>query len=229
MRPFDPGSYNQDVKAILWDLNGVLVDDHRMQQRAWEVVLPRDLDLPPDWFAAQFLGRRAAVALADVLPDVSPSDRSVLLGEYHQHYRELCLRDLPEVPGARELLLAAHARRLRQAVVSSAHPDQLQLVLDQLQIQWLFGSVVDATRVQEGKPSPEGYLLAARELSVEPSQCWVIEDTPVGIQAARAAGCRCLAVTTSLPAQALSEADLVTGQLSPVLLRQMLTTPSRLI
>lgn len=213
----------------MWDLNGVLVDDHRLQQRAWEAVLPRDLDLPLDWFSSQFLGRRAAVALADLLPDMPAPVRGILLGEYHQHYRELCLDGLPEVPGARELLLAAHARRLRQAVVSSAHPDQLQLVLDQLQIQWLFGSVVDATRVQEGKPSPEGYLLAACELGIAPGDCWVIEDTPVGIQAARAAGCRCLAVATSLAAHELSEADIITGQLSPVLLNQMLTMPARLI
>jgi sugar-phosphatase len=71
-----------------------------------------------------------------------------------------------------------------------------------------------AEDVTEGKPSPEGFLAAASKLGVHPSRCIVIEDTPAGIQAARRAGCRVVALTTTFPKASLHDADVVVGSLA---------------
>jgi sugar-phosphatase len=76
--------------------------------------------------------------------------------------------------------------------------------------------LVTAEDVQPGKPDPEGFLLAARRLSVQPEQCVVIEDAPVGIEAARAAGMRVIAVATTHSPQALARADIVAHEIANV-------------
>ncbi len=80
----------------------------------------------------------------------------------------------------------------------------------------MFDAIVAAEDSPKAKPSPEPYLLAARKLGVPPAECTVVENSPLGVRAAKAAGMRCIAITSTLPANYLKEADVVIGRMGDV-------------
>jgi beta-phosphoglucomutase len=103
-----------------------------------------------------------------------------------------------------------------QALVSSTPLENINLIIGSLGIRRYFRQTASGYDVTEGKPSPQGYLLAADRLGVAPRQCIVIEDAMAGIEAARAGGMKCIAVTTTHPAEKLKAADLVVSSLETV-------------
>jgi len=109
----------------------------------------------------------------------------------------------------------AHEAGLKQAIVSSTPCENIELVVDSLGLRSLFDTLVGEEDAQHGKPDPEGFLVAAKRLSVPPRDCVVIEDAPEGIAGGKAAGVRCIGVTTTRPAEKLADAgaDLVVASL----------------
>ena len=103
-----------------------------------------------------------------------------------------------------------------QALGSSAPIENIRLVTQELGIEGIFQVVVSGRDVKEGKPSPQGFLLAAEKLGVEPQDCVVIEDATAGVAAAKRAGMRCLAVTNTSPKTKLASADRVVDTLEQV-------------
>jgi beta-phosphoglucomutase len=99
------------------------------------------------------------------------------------------------LPSVRALVEGLHAAGFRQGVGSSAPRRNLDLILELTGIARFFAAVISMEDTQRGKPDPEVFLLAARRLGVSPARCWVIEDAPAGVQAAKAGGMRCVGVT----------------------------------
>ena len=211
------------MAALLWDMNGVLVDDEPLQQEAWKETLEAaNLYYDPDWWVKHFLGRRASTSLAKVMPELSEEERSAIIIEKRQRYNEIAAAHLPVGPGSLEMLEAARLQGIVQALVSSNNPEAIDLVIDRLGTRHYFAAIVSGTDVKVSKPHPECFLLAAKQLNEEPEECWVIEDSLFGIEAAHAANMRCVALTTSLSAHALSHAEIVVDTLSAELLEQLL-------
>ena len=102
------------------------------------------------------------------------------------------------------------------AIASSAPMENIQLVIRGLGISNYFQAIVWGREVAEGKPSPQGFLLAAEKLGVEPKDCIVIEDAVAGVAAAKRAGMKSLAVTNTHPKASLKEADHVVDTLETV-------------
>ena len=100
-----------------------------------------------------------------------------------------------------------------QAIVSSTPRANIEVMLQSLGLWEMFEVIVGEEDATRGKPDPEGFLTAAQRLGVPPEACVVIEDAPEGIAAGKAAGTRCIGVTTTRPADRLSEADLVVDTL----------------
>jgi len=111
---------------------------------------------------------------------------------------------------------------LIQAVVSSTPRQNIDLILGALRLGQYFSTIVAGEDVSQGKPSPEGFLLAARRLRARPQRVLVVEDSVAGVRAARAAGMRCLAVATTHPREHLAEADLVVDTLEEVTVHALL-------
>jgi HAD superfamily hydrolase (TIGR01509 family) len=120
------------------------------------------------------------------------------------------------LPGAIELIKSLEEHGFSIALASSAPIENIQLVLKGLGISNCFQAVVWGREVKEGKPSPQGFLLAAKKLRVAPGSCIVIEDAIAGVTAAKRAGMHCLAVTNTHPRMSLMEADLVVDTLEAV-------------
>lgn len=197
--------------ALLFDLDGVLVDSTAYVERQWrDWAAGRGLEAEP--FLRVCHGRRAVETIRLAAPEL---DAEVEVARFPEFVTDDSLR-LDALPGARELLQglpgglwavvtsgvrASASRRMREAGLPTPRV------------------LVAAEDVEHGKPSPEGYLLAAERLDVAPTGCVVIEDAPAGIEAARTAGMRALGLMSTHPADALRGANLIITQLPVVMSR----------
>ena len=143
---------------------------------------------------------------------IEPDRLAHLMKRKDELVQEVLARDgLRCIPGAPELIEGLKKNGFRLAVASSSrHAEQFLKILE---IRKAFEVVVDATSELPSKPEPDLYLETARQLGVVPKDCLAIEDSPPGVASAKAAGMRCLAVTTTAGVQRLRSADRVVGSL----------------
>jgi len=218
---------NSQLGAI-FDMDGVLVDSYRAHLASWNVMLAEHgRAVSEAEFAATF-GRTSREIIAAIRPDRRLSDGQIaaLDARKEEAFREIIAREFPVMPGAAELLRALDGDGFALAIGSSGPPENVQLVLDRLGLRRLFGAVVTGRDVTRGKPDPQVFLLAAERLGIPPARCVVVEDAPLGIAAAKAAGMASLGVaSTGRTRQMLAAADLVVdslGELSPQVFRQLI-------
>jgi beta-phosphoglucomutase len=204
-------------RAVIWDLDGVLVDSHRAHFRAWESVaaeydLPFDERIFTDTFGmnnhgvlTRWLGERWTLELERKM-----ARRKEVL------YRQEVKRDLRALPGALDWLSRLRRAGWRQALGSSAPWANIDVVLDGLGLREYLDAVCSGQDLSS-KPDPALFLSAARALGVAPTRCVVVEDAPTGIEAARRARMRCVAVTTTHGVETFGDADVVTPTLDALL------------
>jgi beta-phosphoglucomutase len=205
-------------RAVIWDVDGVILDSGEQHRQAW-AALAREHGFP---YSDAAFWATFGLRNADIIPrlfGMHEPARIAALGERKEElYRALLSASATPLPGAVELLGALHAAGYRQALGSSAPPKNLELIVALLGIGPYLDSVVSGEQVARGKPAPDIFLAAARALAVTPGRCLVIEDAPAGVQAAHAAGMRCLAVLRAgqPPAPGIEAADYVAASLTEV-------------
>jgi HAD superfamily hydrolase (TIGR01509 family) len=144
-----------------------------------------------------------------------------LFGRRQKHFDELCERaPLALMPGVEETVKALHERGYTLAITSSAVGSSIEKILNRLRLRACFDLIVDGSEVVHGKPDPEAYLLTARKLGVRPEECVVIEDSHVGVLAAKRAGMFCVAVPNpnAQTPQDVSAADVILPRIDAVLI-----------
>jgi beta-phosphoglucomutase len=199
--------------AVLWDLDGTLVDSEEYHWRAWKETMDRaGVGLTRQDFLASF-GQRNDAILAKWLGENAAAGKIEQIGnDKEERYRELVRQEgLLPLPGAAEWVERLHHQGWRQAIASSAPRSNVETVLDALHMRPWFQAAVAAEDVREGKPAPDVFLTAAARLGAEPHGCVVVEDARAGVEAARRAGMRSIGVGKN--AQALG-ADLAAETLS---------------
>jgi mannitol-1-/sugar-/sorbitol-6-phosphatase len=175
--------------AILFDMDGTLVDSMAHDERQWTRWAAR-YGFDPKPILKISHGRRTEETIREVAPHLATEEEFARFGEEELSDRE----GIRPIAGAAALLHTLPPGSW--ALVTSA-PTRLARVRMQCAGLPLPAVVVSADDVKHGKPDPEGVLLAACRLGAEPAGCLVIEDTPAGIQAARAAGMTALGITTT--------------------------------
>lgn len=201
--------------AVLWDLDGVLVDTSELHFKAWKETLTTvGLDLTEKDFARVngMNNRRILQTLVGI--NISEDKIERLAGEKEKLFlkrRHLCRL----FPGVLEWLKYFQTNGFKQAVASSAPQINIEILMKQFSIQKYF-NLLQTSEGMAGKPDPQIFLTAAKKMQTKAQNCLVIEDSLAGIQAARNAKMRTLAVATSYPAEALSTADLVREDLTKV-------------
>lgn len=213
------------TKAVIWDMDGVLVDTGPFHFRAWSRLLrERGTVLTEREFLGSF-GMRSVDILRKALGDLPAAELRALASRKEEYYREGIAGHIQPLPGAKAALAAMAGAGYRQALASSAPLKNIGLILESVGIGGFFEAVVSGDEVVAGKPDPQIFLEAARRLGVAPEQCVVVEDALAGVSAAKAAGMGCVAVTTTNPAEKLGKAELVLDsleQLSPDLIEPVL-------
>ena len=202
-----------EPSAIVFDLDGVLADSTGAVERAWRrwAVQQR---LAAEPLLAVVHGRPSRDVIREFAPELDADEQAELVDRWEVEDAQ----SIAPLPGALECVEIA--RRGAWAVVTSGGHE---LATGRLR---LIGApipeiLVTADDVANGKPHPEPYELASRRLGIAPADCLVVEDTPAGIDAARAAGMRVLGVSTTHPREALRGADLVLGSMEEVRRRLM--------
>ncbi|MCJ7811288.1 MAG: HAD family phosphatase [Dehalococcoidia bacterium] len=201
------------TKAVLWDMDGVLVDTAPFHFQAWrELFQSLDKGFADADFRRTF-GLRNDAILRDILGELTPAEVERLAQRKEGLYREKIEGRVTAIPGAIDLLRRLQQGGRKMAIVSSAPGENVRAVLRSLGLEGVFEAVVAEEAALKGKPDPQGFLLAAEELGVAAGECVVIEDAPGGVEAAKKAGMRCIGLATSRPREALAGADLVVDSL----------------
>jgi len=206
------------IEAILFDLDGLMVDSEPHSIAAWQAVLAKrgvQFDRAAlDWILGQRLIETAAYAVRSFhLPD-RPEDLAQEKAEYQIAHLD---GNVQPMPGLIELLDWVDQSGLKKAVASSGLRRYIDAVLSAVNLRARFNVIISADDVVNGKPAPDVFLAAATALHVAPQNCLVLEDAPLGVQAAKAAGMTCWAVPNAHSrALDLSPADRVVASLSEV-------------
>ena len=192
------------VKAVLWDLDGTLVDSAEFHWRAWRDVMAEEgLPITHGQFVQSF-GKRNDLILSGWLgEDAGPERMRRLSEEKESRFRALVrAHGIEPLPGVREWVARLHREGWLHAIATSAPRANLETLADAMGMRDYFRAGVAAEDVTHGKPDPEVFLLAAARLGAGPHQSIVVEDAPTGIEAGRRAGMRTVGVSLlhTLPA-----------------------------
>jgi HAD superfamily hydrolase (TIGR01509 family) len=211
--------------GVLWDMDGVLVDTGPTHYRSWvQALAEHGLSMDEDFFRATF-GMTNATLLPLLLGERSIPELVQRIGDRKEAlFRAMMAGQAKPLPGVEHWLRSQRAAGGRQAVASSAPPENIDILLGGLGLRPWFDAVVSGDGLP-GKPAPDVFLKAARAIDTPPERCLVIEDAINGVAGAKNAGMKCIAVTTTNPAPALALADIVVeslAELSPSIVNRLL-------
>ena len=202
--------------ALIFDLDGVIVNSMPVHERAWRQYLA-SVGIDASDIPARMHGRRNDEIVRDYVGDKVDGHTVAAHGAAKERlYRDLLRADLHQllVPGIEEWL--EHISGAPLALASNAERANIDFVLDGVSgLRRHFDVIVDGSQVARPKPAPDVYLRAAELLNIPPHNCVVFEDSPVGVAAARAAGMRVVGILThsSLSGVAFSVTDFVSPKL----------------
>ena len=211
------------MKGVIFDWDGVVIDSSAQHERSWEILAQEvSKPLPEGHFKLGF-GKKNQVIIPEILQwTLNPDEVQQLANRKEEIYRELLIDSGVDIlPGARELLTALREEGIPAAVGSSTPKGNLDAIFSLTGLDEYFKAVVCGDDVTNGKPAPDVFLLAAQKLGLPAADCLVIEDAHAGIEAARRAGMRVLAVATTNPLQELHMATDAVESLTGI-------TPARL-
>ena len=201
------------ARAILWDVDGTLIDSAEYHWLSWREALVREqFELTRAQFDASF-GQRNDTILRGYFGADFPATEIARIADVKEDLYRALMREqgIAPLPGVRDWLTRLHATGWRQAVASSAPRANLDAIMAALDIENFFAAVASAEEVAHGKPHPDIFLTAARKVGVPPERCVVIEDAPAGLEGARRAGCRTVGV---LSTHTTLDADIVVKSLT---------------
>ncbi len=193
------------VKGAIFDMDGVLVDNAPFHIQAWQ-QLGRELgeELRAQDIRTVFGHRNREMLAALIGRPFSEEELDRLTAHKEEIYRSIIEPVLAPTPGLVEFLDQLVKLGLRTAVATSGPMENVSLVLEKLNLSPYFEAIATGGEVAQAKPAPDVFLLAAERLNLLPQECVVFEDSTAGIEAARRAGCACIALSTTHPIEELA-------------------------
>ena len=214
---------NPKIRAVIFDMDGVLTDSEPLiNAAAIAMFKEKGLAVQPEDFLP-FVGTGEERYVAGVAEKYDfPLDPPAAKRRTYEIYLDLVPSQLGAFPGVLELVNACRSAGLLVAVASSADEIKVSANLEKIGLPIKFWDmVITGEAVKNKKPAPDIFLTAAERLAVNPSACVVVEDAVNGIQAAKAAGMRCVAVAQSFPPDRLHEADVTRNRIGDITLSDL--------
>lgn len=198
MRTLQPQIQQQNMKGIIFDIDGTLVDNMMVHHRAWQQKL-RELGL--DYSLAQVKEEIHGINM-EILERLfgdrfTWEERAQIAWEKEAAYREIYASEIAPLPGLLDFLEAASALNIPMSVATAGPPENCHFVLEQLGIAPFFSHVVHAQMVSRGKPHPEAFEQAAAGMGLALKDCLVFEDSVTGAAAAANGHCPAVVITTT--------------------------------
>ena len=190
---------NNHHRAVIWDLDGTLINSVAYHWQAWRAVMEAEnFNFTYAQFVADFGKRNDEILRGYFGPELPDREVARLALEKEEKYRALIrTQGLDLLPGGRFWLEKLKADGWRQALGTSAPRGNIDAVFAATDIAPLFDAVMSSDEVKQGKPAPDVFLAAAAKLGTDPARCIVIEDAPAGIEAGRRAGMFTIGVLTT--------------------------------
>ncbi len=209
------------IQGVLFDMDGVLVDNARVHVEAFGIFCRRYGVEGWEQKLSTAFGMGNDDIMRLILPEriIREKGLPALAAEKEAIYREIYEPAIRPVAGLPELLAQLHAAGVGCAVGSSGPRENVDFVLDKCGIRDFFTAIVDSDQVKRCKPDPEIYRTAAAKLGLEPASCLVFEDAEAGIESARRAGAgRIVALATTLSREKLrtTAADRIIGDFTEI-------------
>jgi beta-phosphoglucomutase len=194
------------IEGVIFDMDGVLIDSHPVHRIAWRRFLASiGKQVPDEQLNFILEGRRRDEILQYFLGDL-PEVTIVEYGRRKEDFFQENFKDIKLIPGVEGFLEELRRGGVKTAIATSASSYRTRKTLQLLNLDNSFAAVITGDDVTAGKPDPAVYRMAAEHLNLGSSQILVLEDAPSGVQAAKAAGMRCVGVTSNGRADALRRA-----------------------
>jgi len=202
------------LQAVIWDMDGVLVDSLPTHVEAWQIILTRyGYQYTYEQMIPVFGMNDVSVLSTLTNGRFTEEEQKTLAREKESIYQDLIGREIKSLPGVSTWLENFRDGGLKQTLASSSTRESISIILKNLHIDSFFDIVVSGEGFPS-KPNPFIFLKAAEKLNIQPENLLVIEDSAVGVEAAKTAGMYCLAVTTTTTKEELKKADLVVNRLN---------------
>lgn len=211
------------IKSIIFDMDGVLVDNSEMHVVSFmEWCKRRKIECTPETFDSLFgLGNEDIMKVVMKNPNLSKEDAALYGEEKEQIYRDMISPIIKPVDGLLEIIQEFKAMGLTIAVGSSGMSKNVDFVLEKCGITQYFDAIANGDMISKAKPDPEVFLLAAKLLGREPHECLVFEDSFAGVAAARAAGMKVVALTTTYPREDHKDYDAIIDNFTQITAQQI--------
>jgi beta-phosphoglucomutase len=206
------------IKGVLFDMDGVLVDsEHLICKAAIMMFSEYGKKVTPEDFKP-FVGTGENSYIGGVADKYGINiDIEKVKARTYEIYQDIVKGKLSPLPGAHEFIARCLKKGLILALATSADNIKMEVNLREIGLsRGTFQAIITGGDVEKKKPFPDIYIKAAKSIGFEPNECLVVEDAVSGIKAGKAAGCKCLAVTSSFDASALTEADWICNSLLDV-------------
>lgn len=199
------------MPAVIFDQDGILTDTEGLQWQGWlEVLKPFGIKIPKQEYIEKYAGKTGAIVEKGIIAKygLKTPVGSLLKQKGEWLMRWFRANEIPLMPYAREAVYHFARKGIKLAVASSGSREEVELKLKKTGLLGMFAVIATRDDVKRGKPFPDIYIFAARQLGVKPEDCIVFEDTEYGIASAKSAGMICIAVPGEFSmGQDLSKAD----------------------
>lgn len=196
------------IKALIFDMNGVISDDEKLHEIAYkELLAENNIELKHEDYKRKYQGSPNDQNFQDIIDEYGLDlDAKEMTAAKTEKYLKLAEKELESVDGVGHAV-KVFSEKYELALVSSSPREEVEMVLEKFALKKYFKVIITADDITKGKPDPEPYLLASEKLGIAPENCVVFEDSLNGIASAKAAGMRVVALSTTNSMLNLAAAD----------------------
>jgi len=207
------------IKAAIFDLDGTMLDNNPYHLNAWKKYLEgKGRKISDEEYNANVNGRTNKDVIRYIFGSGLNDEETLNYSlEKEAVYRELYLADIKPVNGLIDLLKFFQDRKIPMAIATSGIQVNIDFMFEHIPVRKYFQAVVNSSHIRMGKPDPEIFLKAAKELGIPAIHCLVFEDSVVGVTAAHAAGMKVVALSTTQSGSELRNADLTVKDFASLL------------
>lgn len=216
--------------AVAFDLDGTLIDNNQYHFITWqEFYRKRNRQLTMEEYKACFNGRTMTDCVKYVFqqPDMPVAEIERYTNEKESLYREIYAAHIKPIPGLLSLLALLHQEQIPMVIATSGIQDNIDFLFSHIPIKHYFKRVIKGSDITHGKPHPEMYQLAAKELELPAEKCIAFEDATVGVASAAGAGMKVIALTTTHTPEELTGANLIVKDYQGIHMEQLLQVLDR--
>jgi beta-phosphoglucomutase family hydrolase len=200
-----------EIKAVIFDLDGTLLDNNDVHLKAWKQYLKEHKkQISDEDFKKNISGRTNKDAIEHIYQkEMTEDEASEYYLEKEEIYRKMYESDIAPITGLQAFLEELHKHKVAMAIATSGIQVNIDFMFHHVPIKKYFKKIVNSGDVSKGKPDPEIFLKAAEALHIPTENCIIFEDSIAGVRAGKSAGMKVVALTTTHTPEELKEADLV--------------------